>query len=284
MILYKEITPLTKHDVFIIVNSENVGFEYPIHYHSAFELTLILNSSGNRIVGDSVEKYKSNDLVLIGPEIYHKWDDDDLPPEKRNSAHVITIQFAKDILDEFLFLKESFSSIRNLLQDSQRGLKFIEFLKILHILSVSKDKKYLCSEGFISIKNDEKGDRVNKMYDYLLTHFSDPSLRITELASESSMSASAFGHFFKKSTNKSFTQFVVDLRLGYAIRLLLNSDESISEIAFRSGFNNIANFNRLFKKNKFISPKQYRQNLIGSNSFNWEKQLTPNQFIPATGN
>jgi len=308
MILYKEITPLTKHDVFIIVNSENVGFEYPIHYHSAFELTLILSSSGNRIVGDSVEKYKSNDLVLIGPEIYHKWDDDDLSPEKRNSAHVITIQFANDVLNESLFLKESFFSIRTLLEDSQRGLKFtketfkiiaekmqnlgsykgfeavIEFLKILHILSVSKDKKHLCSEGFISIKNDEKGDRINKMYDYILTHFSDPSLRITELASESSMSASAFGHFFKKSTNKSFTQFVVDLRLGYAIRLLLNSDESISEIAFRSGFNNIANFNRLFKKNKFISPKQYRQNLIGSNSFNWEKQLTPNQFIPTTGN
>lgn len=308
MILYKEITPLTKHDVFIIVNSENVGFEYPIHYHSAFELTLILNSSGNRIVGDSVEKYKSNDLVLIGPEIYHKWDDDDLPPKKRNSAHVITIQFSKDILDQSLFLKESFLPIRNLLVDSQRGLKFtketykivakkmqnlgsykgfeavIEFLKILHILSVSKDKKYLCSEGFISIKNDEKGDRVNKMYDYILTHFSDPSLRITELASESSMSASAFGHFFKKSTNKSFTQFVVDLRLGYAIRLLLNSNQSISEIAFRSGFNNIANFNKLFKKNKFISPKQYRQNLIGSNSFNWEKQLAPNQFIPTTGN
>jgi len=308
MIIYKEITPLTQHDVFVIVNSENVGFEYPIHYHSAFELTLILNSSGNRIVGDSVEKYKSNDLVLIGPEIYHKWDDDDLPPEKRNRAHVITIQFAKDLVDESLFLKESFFSIRNLLEDAQRGLKFtketfkiiaekmqnmrsykgfeavIEFLKILHILSVSKDKKHLCSEGFISIKNDEKGDRVNKMYDYILTHFSDPSLRITELASESSMSPSAFGHFFKKSTNKSFTQFVVDLRLGYAIRLLLNSDESISEIAFRSGFNNIANFNRLFKKNKFISPKQYRQNLIGSNSFNWEKQLTPNQFIPTTSN
>jgi len=303
MILYKEITPLTKHDVFIIVNSEDVGFEYPIHYHSAFELTLILNSSGNRIVGDSVEKYKSNDLVLIGPEIYHKWDDDDIAPEKRNNAHVITIQFSKDLFDQTLFLKEPFFSIKNLLKDSQRGLKFtketfktiaekmlnlgsykgfeavIEFLKILQILSVSKDKKYLCSEGFISIKNDEKGDRVNKMYDYILTHFSDPSLRITELASESSMSASAFGHFFKKSTNKSFTQFVVDLRLGYAIRLLLNSDESISEIAFRSGFNNIANFNRLFKKNKFISPKQYRQNLIGSNSFNWEKQLTPNQFI-----
>ena len=94
------------------------------------------------------------------------------------------------------------------------------------------------------------------------------------------MRSSAFGHFFKKSTNKSFTQFVVDMRLGYASKLLLNSNESISEIAYKSGFNNIANFNRLFKKNKFISPKQYRQNLKHSTNFNWEKQLTPNQFIP----
>ena len=195
--------------------------------------------------------------------------------------------------------------IKNLLKDSQRGLKFtdetfriialkiqnliaikgfeavIEFLKILHILSISKDKKCLASEGFISIKVDEKGDRINKMFTYILTHFNDPNLRITELALESNMSTSAFGHFFKKSTNKSFTQFVVDLRLGYASKLLINSNYSISEIAYKSGFNNIANFNRLFKKNKAFTPKQYRQNLMQSNNFNWEKQLTPNQFIPS---
>ncbi|MCH7525189.1 MAG: AraC family transcriptional regulator, partial [Bacteroidetes bacterium] len=93
MIIYKEITPLSENDVFIIKNSENVGFDYPIHYHSAYELTLILNSSGNRIVGDSVEKYNSRDLVLIGPEIYPKLDDDDIPFHRRNNAHVITIQF-----------------------------------------------------------------------------------------------------------------------------------------------------------------------------------------------
>ena len=305
MIIYKEITPLTQHDVFVIVNSRNVGFEYPIHYHSEFELSLILNSSGNRIVGDSVEKYKNNDLVLIGPEIYHKWDDDDLPPERKNSAHVITIQFSKDILDQPLFLKESFFSIRNLLSDSQRGLKFtketfkivsdkmqnlellkdfeavLKFLHILHLLSVSKDKIYLSSKGFTSIKNDEKSDRINKMYEYILNHFSDPDLRITQLANEFNMSASAFGHFFKKSTNKSFTQFVVDLRLGHTIRLMQNSNKSISEIAFESGFNNIANFNRLYKKNKFHSPKQYRRNLKQSNDFNWKEQLSPNQFIPS---
>lgn len=304
MIVYKEITPLTQNDVFIIIDSKKIGFDYPIHYHSTYELTLVLNSSGNRIIGDSVEKYNSNDLVLIGPEIYHKWDDDDVAPKKRNNARVITIQFSKDLFNHTLFLKDPFFSIHSLLKDSHRGLKFtgktfrtisekmrgltsdnsfesvLEFLKILNILSSSKCKKFLASEGFISIKENEKSDRVNKMYSYILTHFDDSNLRITELAHESNMSPSAFGHFFKKSTNKSFTQFVVDLRLGYASKLLLNTNHSISEIAYKSGFNNIANFNRLFKKNKFITPKHYRQNLRYSNNFNWKKQLTPNQFIP----
>ncbi len=304
MIVYKEITPLTQNDVFIIIDSKKIGFDYPIHYHSAYELTLVLNSSGNRIVGDSVEKYNTNDLILIGPEIYHKWDDDDVHPKKRNNARVITIQFSKDLFHQTLFSKDSFFSIHNLLKDSQRGLKFtgetfriitekmknltlakdfesvLQFLKILNILSSSKRKKFLTSEAFISIKENEKSDRVNKMYSYILTHFNDSNLRITELAHESNMSPSAFGHFFKKSTNKSFTQFVVDLRLGYASKLLLNTNHSISEIAYKSGFNNIANFNRLFKKNKFITPKHYRQNLRYSNNFNWKKQLTPNQFVP----
>jgi len=305
MIVYKEITPLTQNDVFIIINSENIGFDYPIHYHSAYELTLILNSSGNRIIGDSVEKYSLNDLVLIGPEIYHKWDDDDLPPEKKNSAHVITIQFSKDIFNETLLSKESFFSIKNLLKDSRRGLKFsdktfrivaermktlksnknfnsvIEFLNILNILSISDDKKHLTSDEFIPINEDIKGDRVNRMYTYILRNFNDSNLRISELAQESNMSTSAFGHFFKKSTNKNFTQFVVDLRLGYASKLLLNSNDSISEIAFKSGFNNIANFNRLFKKNKFITPKQFRQNLIQSSNFNQESYHKSNRFKPA---
>ncbi len=305
MTVYKEITPLTQNDIFIILNSEKIGFEYPIHYHPAYELTLILNSSGNRIVGNSVEKYYLNDLVLIGPEIYHKWDDDDMPPEKRNNAHVITIQFSKDLFNQSLFLKESFFSIKNLLKDSQRGLKFVgetfdivslkiqnlvtikgfdallEFLKILHLLSISNDKKFLAGEGFVSIKEYDKGDRVNKMYNYILANFNDRNLRITKLAQEANMSSSAFGHFFKKCTNKNFTQFVVDLRLGHASKLLLNSNLSISEIAFISGFNNIANFNRLFKKNKFDTPKRYRQNLMKATNFNWKKQLSTNQFVPS---
>ena len=139
----------------------------------------------------------------------------------------------------------------------------------------------MASEGLISIKEYEKGDRVNKMYEYILANFNDRNLRITDLAQEANMSSSAFGHFFKKCTNKSFTQFVVDLRLGHASKLLIDSNLTISEIAFISGFNNIANFNRLFKKNKFLTPKQYKQNLIPSINFNWKEQLTTNQFMPS---
>jgi AraC-like DNA-binding protein len=245
-----------------------------------------------------------NDLVLIGPEIYHKWDDDDVLSEKKNNAHVITIQFSKDIFNQALFLKEDFFYIKKLLKDSQRGLKFtgetfeiiaakiknlvsvkgfhalLEFLEILHLLSISRDKEYLAGEEFISIHEYEKGDRVNKMYNYILSNFTDRKLRITSLAHEANMSTSAFGHFFKKCTNKRFTQFVVDLRLGHASKLLIDSNLSISEIAFISGFNNIANFNRLFKKNKFVTPKQYRNDLIKTNSFNWKNQITTNQFMP----
>lgn len=307
MKIYTEITPLSQNDVFVILNSEKIGFDYPIHSHPEFELTLVMNSFGNRIIGDSVQKYQQEDLVLIGSEVYHKWDDDDVPQNQKNSAHVITIQFPKNLFDQSLFMKDSFYPIRTLLKDSQRGIKYtgetfkavaqkmknlanikkgfgavIEFLKILDMLSVCKEKRYLASEGFISIKEDDREDKINKMYKYLLDNYNDCTLRVTELANEFNMSPSAFGHFFKKCTNKSFTQFVIDLRLGYASRLLLNSNDSIAEIAYKSGFNNIANFNRLFKKNKFVTPKEYRANLVPLNNFDLEKQLTPNQFVPST--
>ena len=222
MFVYKEITPLTQNDLFIVLNSENIGFDYPIHYHSAYELTLILNSSGNRIIGDSIEKYNFTDLVLIGPEIYHKWDDDDMPPEKKNKAQVITIQFSIDLFDQSLFSKDSFFLIHKLLKDSQRGLVFTDetfknislkmkmlvnsqgfsasilFLNILHLLSISNYKRQLSGEEFATIIEDEKSDRATEMYKYILAHSKDSKLRITDLAHEFNMSPSAFGHFFKK--------------------------------------------------------------------------------------
>lgn len=301
---YKEIIPLSLHDVFIVNNSEKVGFDYPIHSHQAHELTLILRSSGNRIVGDSIEKYKDRDLVLIGSGVYHKWDDENVPIHKKNNAHVITVQFSNDFLSNSLFKKKSFSTIKRLLKDSRKGIKFtgetfeiiskkllnlvsidgfysvIEFMETLHILSVSKDKFCLASEDFVPLSEGESKNKINIVYSYILDHFNNPNLRITELAYRFNMSPSAFGHFFKAKTNMSFTQSLVSIRLSYASNLLLNSNLTISEIAYKAGFNNISNFNRLFKKNKTITPKQYREKLFLTTDFDINKQLTPNQFVP----
>jgi len=304
MKVYKEITTLTKNDVFVILNSENIGFDYPIHSHPAYELTLVMHSKGNRIVGDSVQKYEGNDLVLIGSEVYHKWDDDYMPPNQRSHAHVITLQFAPDLINSGLFSKDAFTPIQQLLSESQRGIRFqgttleeaipilvkltqtkgfdsiVLFLELLQKLALSTEKNLLASAGFMSVTELSKENRINRMYSYILQHYNDPELRISDLADTFNMSTSAFGHFFKKCTNKSFTQFVIDLRLGYASRLLLNSNDSISEIAYMTGFNNLANFNRLFKKNKHITPKQYRRELLNKNRFDWEHQNTPNLFVP----
>lgn len=308
MKVYKEVIPLSNNDALIIRNSEKIGFDYPIHSHLAYELTLVMNSSGNRIIGDSVEKYGGNDLVLIGSGVYHKWDDEDVPKNKKNNAHVITIQFSKELFNESIFLKKPFYSINALLKDSRRGIKFtdntlkivsskilklvllnefdtfIEFLKILHTLSVSTDKTCLASEEFISMKEDGMEDKINTIYSYILNHFSDCNLRITELADRFNMSPSAFGHFFKEQTNKNFSQFLIALRLRHASTYLLNSSLSINEIAYKTGFNNISNFNRLFKKNKSITPKKYRKNRYKATQFDWETQLAPNQFVPLNKN
>jgi len=305
MKVYKEITPLSEQDVFVLLDSKQVGFDYPIHSHSAIELTLVMNSSGNRIVGDSVKKYTDTDLVMIGADLYHKWDDDDVPPKKKNKAHVITIQFSEIQFQGSLFSKKAFSAIRQMLFDAQRGISFfgktrqhlsvqiielsklkkfdavIKFLKILQLLSNSKEIKLLASEGFDIVNKDLNANKINKIFKYITDNFTNSKLNISELANAFNMSPSSFGHYFKRRTNKSFTQFVIDMRLGYASRLLLYSEDTISDIADKSGYNNIANFNRLFKKNKGLTPFAYRQTMRSSEEFYWKVQTTPNQFIPS---
>jgi AraC-like DNA-binding protein len=302
--IYKEITPLSEQDVFVILDSDQVGFNYPIHSHSANELTLVLNSSGNRIVGDSVEKYFDHDLVLIGSNVYHKWDDDDVPMQMKNKAHVVTIQFSDSRLNSSLFDKKAFSEIRKMLFNARRGIVFhgktkkkvtdkvlelidkepfdgaMKFFKILQLLATTKESNILASEQYECVADDNKYT-INKIFKYITENFTKNKLSIIELANAFNMSPSSFGHYFKRRTQKSFTQFVIDLRLGYASRLLLYSDLSISDIAYDSGYNNLANFNRLFKKNKGMTPFAFRKKMRNSDDFYWKNQITPNQFIPA---
>ncbi len=305
MQIYREITPLKETDVFVLLDSYNNGFDYPIHNHPEFELNLVMGCSGTRIVGDSTELYHDQDLVLIGPYLFHKWDSDKSKMQADRPSRVITIQFRMDLFHSPFFQKSQFSKIRKLLQDVSRGVKFhgatfekarammigltedkgfssiIEFLQLLNLLSNSHETTFLASEGFSPQAIPSKGNRIQIAYGYILKHFDKKNIKISDVAALVNMSTSAFSHFFRKNTNKSFRQFLIDVRLGHACKLLLDTDQNIKQICYTSGFNNVANFNRLFKKYRSCTPLEFRRRSQEKNAFDWTRQMTPGQFLPS---
>lgn len=304
MQIYREITPLKEQDVFVVLDSVSNGFDYPIHNHREYELNLVAGISGTRIVGDSTERYTDFDLVLLGPYLYHKWDGDATMLAGGQPYRVVTIQFAMELFNGHLLQKERFFKIRKLLEDSRRGIKFhgktfaqaaqmmfslttdngfsnvIEFLQLLDLLSQSTECAFLASEGFTPQAVRTDNNRIQVAYGYILRNFANPELKMGELAGLLNMSESAFSHFFQKYTNKSFTQFLIDVRIGHACKLLLDSDSTINQICCTSGFNNIANFNRLFRKYRNCTPNEYRRKYQQNTRFDWTHQTTPWQFLP----
>lgn len=304
MNIYREITPLKTPDVFVVLDSVCNGFDYPIHNHPEYELNLVAGMSGTRIVGDSTERYTDYDLVLLGPYLYHKWDGDAPLQQSGQPYRVITIQFAMELFSGQLFQKERFIKIRQLLRDSSRGIKFhgktfeqamhimigltedkgftniIEFLQLLDLLSQSTDTTLLATEGFSPQALRSESNRIQVAYGYILKHFTNPDLKIGDVAAQVNMSDSAFSHFFQKFAFRSFTDFLIDIRVGHTCKLLLDTDETVNQIASKSGFNNLANFNRLFKKYRSCTPVEYRRRFLEKSEFDWTHQITPWQFMP----
>jgi AraC-like DNA-binding protein len=304
MKVYQEITPVTGSDLFVILDSVNNGFEYPIHNHPEFELTMISGSAGTRIVGDSTAQYKDEDLVLIGPYLFHKWDDDIRKGTKENPCRVITIQFDMHLFDKAFLTKKPFSQLQQLMHHSGRGIRFYgrtrkeafkqmqklvklngiqsaaAFLLLLDALSKSKETEYLASEGFNVNPVQVNSKRLHAVYQYMMKHFKESTLKMSDVAGEVNLGDSAFSHFFKKATNRSFSDYLIAMRIEHACKLLIESDDQVSRVAFLSGFNNIANFNRIFKQTHHCTPLQFRNNYQEKSKFDWNKQITPGQFIP----
>lgn len=273
----REITPVKDDEFFILLNHEIAKFDYSVHYHPEYELNLVFNSSGRRIVGDSINNYTNIDLVLIGPNTYHAWKAD----EASTSSHVITIQFAENLFSMNLLNKKLMSPIKNMFENSYRGIEFseetkvitkekilklslthgfdsiLDFFSILYDLAISRNQKLLASSSFKSNFIQPQNSRIKKVIKYLQNHYSD-DISLTEVASSINMSDSAFSHFFKKRTNHSFSDYLIDIRIGHASRMLLETNDNISEICYKCGFNNLSNFNRLFKKKRGCTPREFR--------------------------
>ncbi len=260
---------------FRVNHKVNYRAEFLWHFHHVYELNLIMKGAGRRFVGDSIKHYQSGDLVLMAPELPHTWHGAE-PHES------IGLQFSTDFIGEGALDHPDWEHIRALLGRSTRGLDFIGrtrqavgkqirqlvgkkgverltgFLHILEALARSHECRPLCSREYVPVLRDDNKRRIDKVCSYISQHYTG---RITqpEAARIAGMSVSAFSHFFKTTMGRSFTDYVIELRVGHACKLLIETEDSIAGVAYQSGFNNLANFNRRFADLKQVSPKAYRQ-------------------------
>lgn len=277
-----EITPLMGKDVLYIADRHKKEFTYPIHNHSVYELNFVENAKGvRRIVGDSQEVIGDYDLCLItSPNLEHVWEQNECHSD---DIREITVQFDFSMSDETLFGRNPYASITRMMQEAKKGLSFPlqaimkvygmldtlssvkdgfyavqQFLTILYELSRCENARTLASSSYAKVAVEDDSRRILKVKNFISKNYMD-ELRLPELASLAGMSSSAFSRFFKLHTGRNISEYIIDLRLGYAARMLVDTDKSISEIGFDCGFNNLSNFNRIFKKKKGCSPSEFRE-------------------------
>ncbi|MDL2212805.1 AraC family transcriptional regulator [Bacteroides sp. OttesenSCG-928-E20] len=281
--IIREITPLSDKDCFYIAERYKTEFTYPIHSHKEYELNFTEKAAGvRRIVGDSVEIIGDYDLVLIGSEgLEHVWEQHTCCSKE---IREITVQFSSDLFFKSFLNKNQFHSISIMLERAKKGIAFpmaailkiypmldtlasekqgfyaaIKFLSIMYELSLFEDMRTLSSSSFAKIGIQSDSRRVQKVQNYINEHYKE-EVRLNSLADMVGMTPVSFSRFFKLRTGKSLSDYVIDIRLGFATRLLVDSTMTIAEVCYECGFNNLSNFNRIFKKKKDCSPKEFREN------------------------
>lgn len=284
--ILREITPLTAADCFTIFTRVKAEFDFPLHYHEELELNFIHNAKGaKRVVGDHISEIDDFELVLVGSNLPHVWQTYKCKSKKITE---VTIQFHKDLFDEKFLRRNQMSFIRNLLERSAKGILFskataqqlmprllvlgqkqgfdsvLELISILHDLSVSRNMHTLSDASFSNAELSYNSKRIDAAFEFMNENF-HRNITLAEVAKLVSMTEVSFSRFFKSKTGITFIDSLLELRLGQASRMLIDTSDSVAEIAYECGFNNISNFNRLFKKKKGCTPKEFRESYSTGN-------------------
>lgn len=254
------------------------------HHHVELEFLHVLSGSGTRFIGDSIEPFSDGDMVLVGSNLPHVWRSDKIYYEEipEIKAELILTQFTKDFAGKDFFTLPEMNPICELMEDSSRGLqivgktretisqrlikmvemegseKLIELIQILLFIAKSKEYRTLSSVGFVDSYQTKGSERINKVHDYIMNNFME-DISLKEAANIANMNETAFCRYFRTVTLKTFTQFLNEVRIGYACKLLLHEELNISGIGYECGFKNISYFNRVFKNTLGITPQQYQK-------------------------
>ncbi len=259
-------------------------FTYPWHFHSEYELLFVLEGFGTSFVADNIEQFEAGDLALLGSNLPHFWRSNEsfINSNGKLKIKYVVIQFPNDFLKQQITSYPEFYLIGELLERSSRGIRFspefarkiskkiikitrkngfdrvIGLLDLLQILAKTKEYKLLAGELYKHENHDFTSNRLTKTLLYLNTNY-QYKITLEKVAEIANLHPSAFCRFFKEKTGKSLSEFVNDMRISYACRLIIEGKLSVSQICFESGFNNLSNFNRTFKKHTGYTPTNYFQ-------------------------
>jgi len=258
-------------------------FSTPWHFHPELELNLIIRSTGTRCVGDSINNFNANDLVLLGSNIPHYWKNDNQYYQNNTKlkAEALIVRFKENFLSSEQYAIPEMAMVKSFFTKAKRGLyisgagkkkiiksmksmmhckgleRLILFLDIIHTLTSNCDYNYLSSEGFMVSTNTKNEKRMNDVCNYIANNFQE-KISLDEIANHASMNPSAFSRYFVQCSGKSVTSFLQEIRMGYVCKQLIQTDKNINEILYESGFQSQAHFNKLFSQKMGLTPSRYR--------------------------
>jgi AraC-like DNA-binding protein len=260
------------------------------HYHSEVELIHFKKGSGTQFIGDSIKEFKAGDVVIVGSNLPHYWkfDDSFFDVESTRTVDVRVAHFNENFWgQEFLLLPENLL-IKSLLEKAKRGVqvtgrtrervaevleslletdgvqRVMLLMQALAIIAECKEPLVLSSIGFKQDSFETEDDRINVIYDYSLKNFKRV-IQLDEIAQVASISPNSFCRYFKSRTRKTYSQFLIEVRVGHACKLLIENNISIKQLCYESGFNNFTSFHKYFKMITGKSPLNYQKEFIASN-------------------
>ncbi len=276
--------PKTESRGFFIQFDDLPHFYNHLHHHPELQLAYILKGAGDLFIGDSVSSFGPGDLFLIGSNQSHLFKSDPVYFEKDSDkkSQSVSVFFHEQSLGDGFFEISEMSLIRHLVERANRGIKFstdvaesvgprmerlltesgfprfIEIISILYDLAESGGYEYLAEISSPHPPSDQESKRANDVINYILTHYKE-DIELGTIADIANYSKAAFCRFFKQRTRKTFSQFLNEVRISQACKLLRKTDLNVSQICYESGYNNISNFNRQFKRNTGLTPREYVQ-------------------------
>lgn len=273
-------------DSFMIKEMSVPYFTNTHHFHKDFEIVYVKKSNGKRVIGDHIGNFCEGDIVFVGPDLPHAWFNESTYYEERDEfkAESVVIYLKKSWLYSTILPLPQTNKLKKLLENAHRGVfvfgntgraignilsnlihtkglkQTIDLLQVLHLMSESQEVELLASVNYLNTHSETETARLNQVYEYIMRNFSS-EINLVDAANVANMTANAFSRYFKKQTQKNFSQFVNEIRIGHACQLLHKKDMSISQVCYESGYQSITNFNKFFKRITGKSPVEYRKEI-----------------------